>query len=485
MIRNNKGKGCLYILIASFLILRYSPLALTLGELAGGPFADISKKLTGVYDSISMFMLIISIFLVALYIVFFHFHLIKKLTSKPNLTYPTKYILLVSVLFLILLAGSRTYSTYIDEERDFAVFNIIKENGISAYLDNLQLVQKPAATCLSWAQALHPPLHYIFAASLLSAVNAPNNFWYYRILFILSFYIWLLIIGLYYIRLETLRPLLWSFCLVPFVYSYLRNYVLIRAGIEFFAFIGISTYMFIIYLLYKEYIKFNVNSIAFLFISLLIAVWGKYSSLIAASSLLCSLIIIVILGNLDNIFGLRVLDYRKHFFLKILITTICLSILVVTLYALLFCNTFMFKQHIITYGGSLSKFLPYILKPKQDYLSILGSNTPLYFLIASIAWYSPVLLIGFAYAMYQLYKRFRFSHKISAFDFLIFMWLVTGVLGVLCINAQAKYTSPLTFGFVYFIFRGFELATQKTHAQQFYFICFLFACTEVLLVVFS
>lgn len=99
--------------------------------------------------------------------------------------------------------------------------------------------------------------------------------------------------------------------------------------------------------------------------------------------------------------------------------------------------------------------------------------------------YSPLLVIGLAHGLFRLFKRFRLAHKINAFDLLVFLWLIIGMGGVVLANPKAVHTSVLTFGIIYIIWRGFELAEDRELSYQYLATCLLFACTEVLMARFA
>lgn len=482
-------KRLFYSFIVCFLVLRYTPLALILTGLAGSHYGKIIKNATGIHESIIIPSFILTIFSLALYFILFRFWLIQKFISKFKLSTKTKFVLLIVSMFLILLLGLNKYTLYTDEVRDFSIVDIVRTYGIGAYINGIdfpvpdQKINREDQKLLNWAQKFHPPLHYTFATSALSLFDMPHDIRYYRFLFSLFFCIWLFIIVSICLKLKVSTTFLYSFCVVPFVYTYLRNYTFIRCGIEFFAFIGFTTFMLVLYLIYNEHLKSGIFSIILLFASFLIAFWGKFTTILAALSLLCSLAIIIIFRAISDKYKLNVLDYKKHFFSKTLIITLCIVITTIGLYVLLFSNTFMLKQQFKTYAEILSKSLPFTMT--LDYQKFSRTSSKADFFISSIFWYSPILILGLIHAAYRLYKHFRLLHKIFAFDCLIFLWVTIGIFGVLCVEPRSTYTSPLTFGAIYLIFRGFELAKNESLARQYFLVCFLFGATEVLLSAFS
>lgn len=475
-----------YISTLGFLVLRYSPLGLVFARLTG---IQEAQTTTGVINEIEKIIFILTSFSLLLYFIFFQFNIIEKAISRLIPNDKNKYILLVVVIFLTLFIGVNTYSIYTDEGRDFSVFQSVENYGIDLYINNInsttstQILDKSHLEYLNWARRLHPPLHYSFATSVASLFNGIHNIQFYRTLFALLFCIWLIaIIGISSI-LGASKVFVYSLAIIPFVYTHFRNYTLIRCGIEFFAFMGFTTFMLVIYLIYYKKIKYNLISAFILYISFLVAFWGKFSTIVAAVSMICSLIIVISVSKclLSNEINLQ---RNNTFFSRLLVITSLIFVAVAGLYVVTFHNTLMLKEQFNSYVGKLSQFLPFLPTP-SDYVEFTGMASRSGFFKSFVFWYSPILLFGLINAIYRIWKHFIFSDRKFYFDSLIISWLLIGLVGVFLVEPRATYTSPLTFGLIYLISRGLELTNNKLFTYQYLSVSILFGCTEVLLTAFS
>lgn len=475
-----------YISLICFLVLRYSPLGLIIASSIGLPMANI----TGISNNLIVFVLILSVFSLILYLILFKFKLIEDVTLKITFFKKYQYILLVIICFLALFIGLNKYNFYTDEFRDFSVFHIVEHYGIGAYINNFSLpistqeLDQANLEYLNWARRLHPPLQYVFATSLSSLFDGSNTIHFYRTLFALAFCIWLLI---FFPLLKFNTTFLYAFATVPFGYTYLRNYTFIRCGVEFFACIGFTTFMTIIYLQYNKRLAQNSPfSKLVLFTSLLIAFWGKFTTIVAVVALLLALSIsITIIGILKYARQEYTLNYERAFFSKKVLETAFIFLAVVGLYILTFRNTFMLQQQLNSYIGKISEFLPFVETP-SNYIEFTGSGLPSVFNFwkSFIFWYSPILGAGLIHGIYRILSNFRFSDRSSWFDCLVILWLIIGFIGVLLVSPRAAYTGSLTFGLIYLISRGLELG-NNLFARQYLAASIVFGCTEVFLTAFS
>jgi hypothetical protein len=242
--------------------------------------------------------------------------------------------------------------------------------------------------------------------------------------------------------------------------------------------------MLVLYLIYNDKIKINIVSLALLFASLFIAFWSKFSMVVAVVALILAMILIIGLFKFSYINRLSALGDEKSFFCKMLLFTSMMFLLVVGLYFLVFSNTFMLRQQLNSYLGLIRRPLTFLPMP-LNHLTSPTSIPKSEFFMSAFFRYSPILIIGVIHAFYQFYRQFQLTHKILTFDCLIVVWLVFGLSGVLLVEPSAEYTVPLTFGLVYLVARGLELARNDSLARQYLLAGFLFACTEVALRAFA
>lgn len=286
-------------------------------------------------------------------------------------------------------------------------------------------------------------------------------------------------------RAKILINFLYFFAVIPFVSTVFRNIIFIRCATDFLPFIGLTTYMLLLFLIYRRCMNFGFLSSILLFASALIAVSAKASAVFAALCLLFALAVTAMISNTNFILKLNSFDNKIRFFLKSLIVSLCLIGGAIAVCALLLRNTPVYELLIKTYIGPL--FKAFLLTQKLDHLyfesSFVGPvHTKGHFFITSVFAYSPVLSAGFFYALYQIYKKFKIGHKAPGFDFFIFVWFALGIFGILNIMPDAKYTSPFAFGLIYLVFRGFDLSGDTAIAKMYILSCLLFGATEVLLV---
>jgi hypothetical protein len=387
---------------------------------------------------------------------------------------------------LVLLIGVNTYKVefrYRDETTESTVFNAIAKHGVSVYINDPSLLSSAKALtewermALEWVRRAHPPLYYVFPALL---AKGPQSIPYYRAIFASTFCLWLWAVVLWCLRLNLSRAFLYSLTFVPFFYQFLRDQTFIRLGDEFFTFIGFTTFMLLLYLIYDKKIKISFITILFLCFSLFISFWSKFTTVVTFLSLILAMSLIIMLQKVSSKFRETLLGFKGGLFLKILLLTSTMFLLVVGLYLWAFHNTFMLKQQGEFYTNLIYRplsFIPVSLTHVKSEAYIPKSE----FFLSAIFRYGPFVILGVIYSLYQLWRQLKLSRKIFSFDCLILIWLAIGFCAVLCIEPSPEYTIPLTFGLIYLIARGLELADNDSLTRQYFLVGFLFACTEVVL----
>lgn len=487
VLKKNRVLLFFYFFIIAYLIYRYSPLSLLFNAFictfTGGAFKEKLQNVCSVHNRSFFFIPIITIFSFLLYIILFRFYTLKKIILKTKTIRKIMFILLLSFICFFLLLHSKTHNTYIDELRDVSNFNTFRAHGIEPYLQcharpdyYKQLFGVRESTALLSRSSLHPPFYYIFAASLSTFFKLPYKLYSYRALFMITFCTIFALIFLIYRKTGLPMTFLYFFLIIPFTHTTFRRFELLRCGTDFFAFIGFTTLMLILYMLYSKYLKITVFSVVLVFISVCVAFWSKFTTVVAIIALFSAALITVSFCKIAQTSKPNLMEYRGRLFLKLAGLTFLAFVFAIGTYCLAFRGTPMLKMQLHIFRDFWST-LPFMARQPGHPVMLFAALIPFQ--------YSPLLVIGLAHGLFRLFKRFRLAHKINAFDLLVFLWLIIGMGGVVLANPKAVHTSVLTFGIIYIIWRGFELAEDRELSYQYLATCLLFACTEVLMARFA
>jgi hypothetical protein len=468
MKKNNRPVYVFYWISVAYLIYKYLPI----GSVTHATFL-ISA-------------LIISVFSFLAYYIIFKPHLLEKLAKRIKISNKIPTAVLIFLILALLLLGSSKENTFHDERYDLSIFRVLRMHGVALYLTYTRsesynkLISREEVLALKARRNIHPPLYYLYVTSLANLFRLPHNLLGYRVLHNLTFCVWLLVIVLWlHKKGDTYLSLLYALVIIPFTYTHFRIFVLNLCAHELFAVIGVTTFVIILYMLYENHASLSAPLTATLFLLMLIALWGKFTTIVTVIAFLGSLILVMLFSKSN------LLEYKNGFLMKAFAITFFSFIFAAGLYYLAFKTTPMMKWHLHKYHILFSK-LPFIDGPEWGTFGHAGGKTRSIAIFPKVFFQlGPLIIMGLVHAAYRLYQSFKIARKISAFDCLMVIWLIIGIAGVAMTDPRMRYTSPLIFGFVYLIWRGFELTDDKKLVYQYLLTCFIFACSEILLRYFS
>lgn len=184
-----------------------------------------------------------------------------------------------------LVLGTFSYTPFNDEERDHAVVQSLSQYGVAQYWGIPDEMPEAEANRIRFQQRLHPPLNSLLGGLFLGPMVALQHLRLF----------WLLIAGLgalLLIRLGRASPgtsalLLGGILLLSF--PHFRNYMIIRAGNDLLGFVGMSAWVLIQIPIIRNKQPWSWKSGLLMVLFLGLAIWSKFSSLVAVSAWLAAL----------------------------------------------------------------------------------------------------------------------------------------------------------------------------------------------------
>ena len=277
--------------LIAYMVARYSPIVHPIGRLLGDN--KLHENATGVHQSLLVSGPVLVAFSAGLYVIIFRFAWLTELRRKLRISRSSLRWFMVGLIGIIGLIGLTRYGDYVDETRDVEIFRLVREHGIGVYLEGS--VGGSSAVIELWVRRLHPPFQYIYAAGVARLLDLPHRVSSYRLIFFGTYLAGLSVILLLGERRRVDPLFLDCWVVVPMTFSYFRNYVLLRCALEFFAMVGVTTFVFLLYLINERRLKAGPLALAGLLGASVLAVFSKSTSLVAIFALFLAFSTVVVL----------------------------------------------------------------------------------------------------------------------------------------------------------------------------------------------
>lgn len=375
------------------------------------------------------------------------------------------------VAAVVISIGKFTYASYIDEDRDVAIANLITQNSLSIYTDNVGMEAVNDSLVIrshDWAQNIHPPGHYIPAALLAS-----NE--YSRTFFRFFYFLPLIFVALLAIRHARAAPETQLITLVMgvliFSATYLRNYTLIRVGDELFPFLAFSGFLFVFYGMAKGEALPRFRKLLLAFLLFVIAFFSKFSVLVAMLALCAALV-------------LGAMIYRERVVFRLALISVGILVGTILLYYAIFDGTIMFGRQVESYGARILESLRLVSREEliEGGVKPAGRSPIISFFFTLPFRYGPLLILAAAGYVYSVLAK---KIQVERNSVILLLFLVIGLLGVLLVNPRAQYTAPLMLGLAFFLARMLIELLHDRDLVTLAFVAFLFAVSEVLMMSFA
>lgn len=458
-IRYNIAQYRFYIVLLfllAFLIVRYTKILFALGF---PEFEVVTGISTNPWLSI---LIIVAFFIIGLVLVKKGLSLFEKF-KKYQYYY---YIPVFVVVLAIFIFGAFRLADSTDELRDVAIFNIVNEHTLNAYLTDEYLTQNGNQNQgqLRWAQYLHPPLQYMLAHWF---TDGQQSVPVYRLLFIGIF----LVIGTIAIfsfkKLGLHSSVLLLACSLILTYSYFRNYQIIRVGNEMSPFITFNGLCLILGFYYIGKIKINFLWWVLMIVLMALTIWFKFSFIVALLGLLGSFVISFLIKK-----DIKILKAGG--------ILLMVSLLGMLLYVWAYHDSYMGQEQAKYYTHLFTSKIPFLPTTALDlnqYQTGSSSSVPKY-IYSFIFWYGPVIpLFVSVYFLGVIKKQIKFN----TLHLIVVIWLLIAIFGTLLVNPRATYTAPFTIAFLFLCITSIKNYFKAEEIPALASLLILFGCTEVLL----
>jgi hypothetical protein len=335
-------------------------------------------------------------------------------------------------------------------------------------------------------QRLHPPLNTALGGLLLSPrVSLPGLRLFWLLLPAMG--------GLLLLRLgrKEVASLAWvAGAALLFCFPHFRNYMLIRAGNDVFGFVGLGAWVLLHLPLLRGQLKLSWGRWLGLIAVLSLAVWGKFSSLVAVSAWLGALGLGVLLG--------------RRLWLRVALADGAAFLVVLLLYGLVWWGSPMLEEQGRHYGRYAARLgIELSPLPAPVLSAVETSSTPMAQLNAyqhrPDDWYPRARLLGTAVRLpfwlgpwlgglllLAVYSRWRHPDRWPPWERLMGSWVALGCLGVALVEPAIHYTAPLTVGMLWLGLHAWRVEGKERAADlRLIALMTLFALTGTLMPVWA
>lgn len=450
-------------MLGLYLSLRYTTLLNIFG-------IDLRSTVTGVSDSIVLSASVIGLFIISglfLLRVYRSTTLVDSLTTRSETRLFS--IGLFVLIILVLGLGKLTYATYTDETRDAVVSNLINSYSLDLYTNNedIQLLtDSTSLNMLEWAQRLHPPGHYLPAVLL---PQSEYSLLFYRLFYFIPTITVFILLLLFVDRFP--RGFLYIITLSSLIFSasYLRNYTLIRFGNELIPFFIFGAFTTLIYHVHRGTLSRSFLVWVVALVLFTVALFSKFSVVVGMLAVCGALII----GSLV---------WRRYDLIALFFFTLSVFVVSLVLYYLAFEGTIMLERHSDWYGSKVLETLRLVARPEVVTDSVHGPPPISRFLTLAPFQFGPILGLSCCYFIYCIKTR---RIKLDESTWLIIMFLVLGIVGVVLVHPRTQYIAPLMFGGVFVLGKCFVDTLANETIVKLSIITCLFSASEVLLMSFA